>query len=146
MSKNLMFFSKGMFFKSEIYAHKLCFHFGNTFFWDFLKLFYSHTLYGHNFWRTCPSLVTDWKKRATLTQKSYMNQYKTSDVTWCNGDSQNECCKFFSKSAQNFHVKKWSWKKNIFQKVRQNGPCSFLLFFFEGLVPKNLMLFSNVIK
>ena len=68
-----------------------------------------------------------------------MNQYKTSDVTWSNDDSQNECCKFFSVSAQNFHAKIVTLKKNIFQKVRPNGPCSFLLFFFEGLVPKNLM-------
>ena len=50
---------------------------------------------------------------------------------------------FFSVSAQNFHSKSETLKKIIFQKVRLNDPCSFLLFFFEGTDPKNLMQSSK---
>jgi hypothetical protein len=49
-------------------------------------------------------------------------------------------------SVKFFHVKSETLKKNIFQKVRQNGPSSFLLFFFKGPHEKNLMLFSNRLK
>ena len=71
---------------------------------------------------------------------------KSSDVKWSAHGFQKECCKFFSVSVKNFHVKSETLKKNIFQKVRQNGPSSFLLFFFKGPHEKNLMLFSNRLK
>ena len=51
---------------------------------------------------------------------------------------------FFSVSAQNFHAKSETLKKIFFQKVPENGPCSFLLFFFKGLTIKILMQSSNM--
>jgi len=65
--------------------------------------------------------------------------FQKPDVEWCVYESKKECFMFFSVSVKKNHAKSVTLKKNIFQKVPENGPCSFLLFFFEGPHEKNLM-------